>query len=221
MRWETAAVTDGPDVVELFLAGAHVVAEAIADPLVKDAWDRPSVLEEQSVGSVAGHLARAGVWVVGDYLDGGVPEGPAGFESAGQYFAELMRASSPRSHEAIRERSATVASVGAEGVARDVVTRLAALTPRLRALDPEHCIAVTGGITMRLGDYLVTRIVEQTVHLDDLARSVERPPWPLPPESEALTIAVGAEVGRRRCGSATMIRALYRQGFADAALPVL
>src|ERR1700722_4309316 len=104
MRWETAAVMDSSDVVELFLAGAHVVAEAIADPLVKVAWDRPSVLEEQSGGSVAGHLARAGVWVVGDYLDGEVPEGPARFESAAQYFAELMRAAGPRGHQAIRER---------------------------------------------------------------------------------------------------------------------
>ncbi|MCU1493679.1 MAG: hypothetical protein JWO62_1443 [Acidimicrobiaceae bacterium] len=65
---------------------------------------------------------------------------------------------------------------------------------------------------MRLDDYLATRIAEQSVHLEDLARSVNRDPWPLSPEAAALTISIGTDIARRRSGSSALIRALYRHG---------
>ena len=58
-----------------FLDGAQVVVDAIASPAVAAAWDTPSVLAEQTVGGLAGHLARGAVWVVGDYLDQPEPDG--------------------------------------------------------------------------------------------------------------------------------------------------
>jgi hypothetical protein len=67
----------------------------------------------------------------------------------------------------------------------------------------------------------VTRIIEQTVHLDDLARSVDHPGWPMAPDAEGLVVSIGADIGRRRFGASAMVRALYRRGFADPALPVL
>ena len=76
------------------------------------------------------------------------------------------------------------------------------------------------GLVIRLDHYLVTRIVEQVVHLDDLARSVGRDSWPTP-EADALVVAIGAEIGLRRRGSTAMIRALYRQGFTEGTIPVL
>ena len=47
-------------IVEIFLQGAQVVGAAVGDLAVAEAWDRQSVLEDQRVGSLAGHLARAG-----------------------------------------------------------------------------------------------------------------------------------------------------------------
>jgi len=214
-------VPESVEVASLFLAGARVVATAIADPSVAGAWDQPSVLEEQLVSGLAGHLARGGVWAVADYLDGGTPAGPVNFQSAGHYFARMVSAASADSNRAIRERGAAVASVGQEELVRTLNERLDALEPRLLALEPDQLITVIGGTVMRLGDYLTTRIVEQTVHLDDLARSVGRDPWPLPSGAEGLTIAVGVEIARRRSGATAVVRALYRQGFADASLPVL
>jgi hypothetical protein len=79
---------------------------------------------------------------------------------------------------------------------------------------------VFAGKVMRLDDYLATRIVEQVVHLDDLARSLNIDPWPNPPGAEAIVIQFGAEVGRLRHGGTAMLRALYR-GEPDPALPVL
>lgn len=212
---------DPPDVVSLFLASADVVAVALADPAVADAWDRSSVLEDQSVGALAGHLARSGVCVVGEYLDAGSQPGPADFDSAGEYYAGFVSAASAEAHRAIRERGAVVASAGLEALLLRVDECLGELQSRLRVLDGDHLIRVAGGNVMRLDDSLTTRIVEQTVHLDDLARSVGHAPWALPTGAMDLTLAVGIEIARRRSGMAALMRALYRSGFADGALPVL
>jgi Mycothiol maleylpyruvate isomerase N-terminal domain len=209
------------DRVELFLEGAEAVVRALDDASVAAAWDRSSVLEDQQVSGLAGHLARGAVWVVGDYLDAGPPDGPADFDTAAEYFAAMVSAASEEDNRAIRQRGADVGAVGRDELLHTVRRRLDALRPRLRALAPNQLLAVAGGNVMRLDEYLTTRIVEQVVHLDDLARSVERDPWPLPDAAHDLAIAVGVDVGRRRSGDTAMIRALYRRGFADACLPVL
>ncbi len=108
------------DIVELFLTGAEVVAEAVASPEVAAAWDQPSVLEEQTVGSLAGHLARGGVWVVADYLDAATPEGPVDLPSAAAYFAKFTDVQDPTIHQAIRDRGASVAAVGRDALVTDL-----------------------------------------------------------------------------------------------------
>ena len=207
-------------VVDVFLASARVVAHAIADSTVAAAWDQPSVLEGQMVSGLAGHLCRA-VLVVGSYLDGGEPAGPVDLDSAAGYFAASLGVMSADHHRAVRERGAATASVGRDELLATLTERTNALELLLCRLGPSHLVTVIMGKVMRLGDYLGTRIVEMTVHLDDLARSVGREPWPLPEAAEALTITIGAEIGRRHLGAATMLRALYRSGFAGNALPVL
>lgn len=84
--------------VNLFLEGARVVASALASPTVRDAWNCPSVLEEQQVSGLAGHLARGGIWVVAAYLDADIPDGPVDIESAGEYFASFASTASPEDH---------------------------------------------------------------------------------------------------------------------------
>jgi len=209
-------------VVQLFLDGADVVAGALAEAVVAEAWDQPSALEDQSVGGLAGHLARGGVWVVSDYLEDGNAAGPVDFESAAQYFAVLMATLTPDDDRAIRDRGAALAALGHRELTAMLSQRLVVVRSTLGALSPDHQIRVAGGSkVMRLEDYLVTRVVEQTVHMDDLARSIGCEPWPMPDGAERLTITVGAEVGALRSGPSAMVRALYRRGFADGALPVL
>lgn len=209
------------DLVELFATGAGVIIEALGDAEVVARWNEPSVLEDQRVAGVAGHLARGGVWVVGDYLDAGVAEGPVTFETAGEYFANFVDSATSAGHEGIRNRGRDVASVGPSALAEQVRSRVADLVPLLFSLDPERLISVVGGSVMRVSDYLETRVVEQTVHLDDLARSVERDGWGLPEASRLLTLGVGIDIARRRHGDAAVLRALFRRGFADAVMPVL
>ena len=207
-------------VKEQFLQGASVVLSAVSDPRVAAAWDEASVLEGQTVGGLAGHLARGGVWVVGDYLDGELPSTAVDFETATDYYAEVARTLTAADHVAIRARGATVAAAGPVAIAEQLATRLDALRTRLPAEPPERVLAVFAGNVMPLDEYLVTRIVEQVVHLDDLARSIDAEPWPDPPGAADVVIACGTAVGRRNSGDTAMVRALFR-GDTTGVLPVL
>jgi hypothetical protein len=207
------------DVVDVFLQGASVVLRAIEDPIVAEAWDRASVLEEQQVSGLAGHMAR-GIWIVGEYLAVPPPAGPPNFNSAAEYFSVLSDAATEEVHRASRAREAGLIPVGHAQLVATLATRLEGLGEDLRRSPVDRLVAVFAGLVIRRNDYLVTRIVEQVVHLDDLARSVGRHPWPTPAADE-LVIALGAEVGFKRRGATAMIRALYRAGFADTTLPVL
>lgn len=204
---------------ELFLANASGVLSALSDPRVADAWSHDSVLENQTIGSLAGHLARGSVWVVGDYLEAEAPAGPVEVETAAEYFAAVATTLTIDDHAAIRQRGAAIAADGHEMVVTQLTSRLVALKDLLANQDVDRRVTVFAGRVMRLDDYLLTRLVEQVVHLDDLARSLGVEPWPCAPDAEALVVSCGAEIGRQRFGGAAMIRALFR---AEAGvLPVL
>lgn len=204
---------------EQFLQGADVVLAAVSDERVAAAWDDACILAGQTIGSLAGHLARGGVWVVGDYLDAEPPTGSVDYETAAAYFAAVGAGLTEDDHAAIRERGATVASRGHAAIVEDLTGRLESLRPRLAAEPADRQLAAFAGRSMRLNDYLWTRIVEQVVHLDDLARSLHIEPWANPTDADALVISCGAEIGRLRHGGPSMIRTLYRSG--PTVLPVL
>jgi len=119
--------------VSLFLGGAHTVLDALSDSRVGQAWDQPSVLEAQSVGGLAGHLARGGVWVVGEYVEAGTPMGPADFSSAAEYFVFFAESARADDHHAIRERGVAVAAKGWHGVAEELASRLGVEVEQLPA----------------------------------------------------------------------------------------
>lgn len=204
-----------------FLAGADVVLTAVSDQRVADAWDTPSILAQQSVGSLAGHLARGSVWVVGEYLARSAPAaGSIDVDTAADYYATVGAGLTDADHEAIRARGAEVAATGRDAIVTRLSEAVAHLGETLPAEPEDRLVTVYGDLVMRLDDYLWTRIVEQVVHLDDLARSLHVDPWPNPPDAEALVIACGAEIGRLRHGGTEMLRALFRER-APGVLPVL
>ena len=202
---------------EQFLQGARVVLDAISSPVVEAAWEQPSTLAGQTIGGLAGHLARGAIWVVGDYLDQPEPQA-ATFDSADHYFSALVALATDDSNQAIRERGATVAEAGPRAVAATAASRLDALVERL-GREPADRLTVVAGGAMRLDDYLQTRLVEQVVHLDDLGRSVHHGHWASPMENVRLAVRIGAWTGVRTHGAGPMIRALFRDD--QHALPVL
>jgi hypothetical protein len=208
------------NIVPVFLEGARAVSEAIADGAVAEAWDQPSVLEDQAVSGLVGHLARGGVWVVGDYLTDDEPPGPVDFQSAAEYFDGVVSVASAEVNRGSRQRGAAIASVGHAELVRQLAHRLESLGPTIEA-DPDRLVAVIGGAVMRLRDYLATRVVEQAVHLGDLARSINHSPWPYPEEGQNLAIEIAIDMARHRHGSSALLRALYRSGQAAHVFPVL
>lgn len=214
--------TTGPDpTLAAFLSGARVVCDALASRTVADHWDSPSVLEAQTVGGLAGHLARTGVWVVAEYLDEPEPAEEPLFQSAAEYYAVAVKHLDEADHRAIRKRGATVAAAGPAEVAAAARKRLDELEGLMPELDPDRRLAVFRGAVMRLDDYLATRVVEQAVHLDDLARSVSGAPWTVPEPSLQLAIQVGVELASLRFGGTEVLRAFYRGEAAEPVLPVL
>ncbi len=206
-------------VKELFLANSAVVLTAVSDPVVADAWDDDSVLDGQTIGSLVAHLARGSVWVVGHYLNAAPPDGPVDFETAAEYYAIVASALTSEDHASIRDRGATIAADGHPSVVAQLTDHVGELTELLPNENAERLVAVFAGKVMRLDDYLVTRLVEQVVHLDDLAESLGIEPWQTAPGVAPLVISCGAEIGRLRSGGPAMIRALFRNH--TGALPVI
>ena len=199
-----------------FLRGARLVLAALSRPEVARAWDEPSVLDQQTVGSLAGHLARGGVWVVGDYLDLD-PATEATHPSAEGYYAWVATLDES-AHEGIRERGAVLAAEGADAIVGHLDERLALLDARLAVEPVDRILPVAGG-TMVLDDFLATRLVEQVVHLDDLGRSVGID-CGAPDDLAAMVAHLGLGVALLRHGPTEVLRLLYRDA-PPGVLPVL
>lgn len=213
--------TGDAEIVDRFLEGVAAVVEAVEDPSVARRWTAPSVLERQLVSGLVGHLARSGVWVVRQYLRSTPTVGPVDFEGAAHYFAAMMDSATAEDHRAIRQRGADAALRGHATLVEDLRAHATALREELAVHDPARVVTVAGGHTMRLEHCLETRIVEQVVHLDDLARSLGRDPWPYPEAGTTLAIHLGIDIARRRHGDRPVLRAVYRHGSTIETFPVL
>ena len=193
----------------LFLASCRVVADALDDSAVAVAWDEPSVLNEQSIGGLAAHLA-GGSWLPLDYLAADPPDGPATLDCAADYFATLLNLATEEMHAGIRERGAQGAAAGGTAIAAAMRGKAAELELALDTEPKDRLLSVYGGFVMTLDAFLETRLVEQVVHLDDLARSIGRDPWANAPGADDLVISIGIDIGRRRYGDTATLRALFR-----------
>lgn len=196
----------------VFFSSCDTGREVLASPQVAEAWDRPSALEQMTVGALAGHLMRA-VTSVDAYLDRPAPEG-AEILDAVDYFVSIDGIVgddlSRELHASIRRRAEEASRPGHTGVVDQWDTTLERLRMRLANLGPDHTVAALGGRELLVDEYLVTRLVELLVHTDDLAVSVglQRPPFP--PAAESTVIECLVDVARRRHGAAAVITALAR-----------
>lgn len=197
---------------DVFFAACETGRQVLAAPQVAQAWERPSALEQMTVGALAGHLMRA-VTSVDAYLDRPVSEG-AQILDAVEYYTSIDGIVgddlSRDLHISIRQRAEDASKPGHAGVVEQWDTTLERLRGRLADMGPDHTVAALGGRGLLVDEYLVTRLVELLVHTDDLAVSVgiQRPPFPSDAESAVIDCLV--EVARRRHGAAAVITAMTR-----------
>ena len=86
---------------------------------------------------------------------------------------------------------------------------LADLELRLHRELPDRRVRVMAGIDMQLDEFLVTRLVEAAIHLDDLAASVGVE-TPLTEEAASVVVECLVRVARQRHGDLEVMRAMGR-----------
>ena len=194
-----------------YVQAAEAALGAVGDGRVAERWAQPSALVGYTVGGLCAHLARAGCWVVEEYLDGDEPAAGARLVTAAEYYAAAPSDPADPGATAVRERGERAAAPGHAVVAertRRVVGRLAGRLPTEPA---GRRVAVVGGVPMALDEYLLTRLAELVVHGDDLAVSVGAPWSAPPPEVARLVAATALDVARVRHGDLAVLRALFRR----------
>lgn len=208
-------------VSDTFIATARVAADLLASPEVERSWNSPSALPELTVRGLAGHLLRA-TGSVAAYLDRPEPEGEP--LSAAQYYVQAVGEPDIHSdvHRAIRQRGEDEAAGGFAAVRDRSYELLDALEARLQTEPAGRKVRAYQDLVLTIDDYLVTRLIELVVHVDDLAVSVGVPPPGLPPEATRVAIETLVEVARLKHGDPAVLRALTRRERDEAeALRVL
>jgi hypothetical protein len=197
------------DIRKVYLATCAASLELLAEPAVAVHWSEDSVLPEFTIGNLAGHLARSTMQVE-SFLDAEEPGGEA--ITAVEYYARLEGVHDRGSelNVGVRERSAEVAALGPDRLVAavgDTIERLRRRLPR----EPDTRQLAAFGRTLQLDEYLRTRLVELTVHIDDLALSIRVEAPAVPTEAYASAIATLVEVGRSKYGDLGVLRALTRR----------
>jgi hypothetical protein len=201
------------DVRPAFLAAAGDAHTALQQPEVGRRWEEPSALDDLAIGSLAAHLAR-GVLLVERYLDHSdrISESEPVLSPAA-YLAALLEQGST-GHEGpfnrgVRQRAAEDARAGFEATHTAVASCISRLQQRLAREPRDRLVSVFQGMVTTLDGYLATRIIELTVHTDDLYVSLALPTPALSSMEAAIPTLV--DVARLRHGDLAVLRALARR----------
>ncbi|WP_307036823.1 maleylpyruvate isomerase N-terminal domain-containing protein [Streptomyces canus] len=200
---------------------AAQAAALLNSPAVAVSWEKPSALAQWTVGGLAGHLAYQ-IFSVDPAL-----EGPACEQEpipVLEHYARAVWIDAPLDGEVSSGIRAKGDGISSEGV-RLLVERVRAALDRQRSgLEEVHGDWVVfmpqTGWALSLDDFLVTRLVELAVHMDDLAVSAGLSVPELPGAALDPVVALLAGLAVRRHGQAALLRALTRAERAPAAINV-
>lgn len=202
-----------------FIESADIAATLLADPAVAAAWDEPSAIADYSVRGLAGHLAGQ-VFLTRDRLAAEPPEGEC--VPVLEHFTRPEWAGADPDHplHAVMRRGAEdTAAAGAEDLAHRTAAAVVELSGVLPGQPPDRLIEATGGPwLLTLPDFLLTRLVEITVHADDLAASAGLGTPPMPTRVEDTVLGLLTRLAARRHGTAAVLRALSRAERAPATI---
>ena len=192
-----------------FLASAGTARTILGLPEVMDSWDQPSALREMTVSALAGHMTGC-VTRIEEYLERTVPAGEMAV-SAASYYATLLTTNDIQHpfHIELRKRAEKQASIGYAALIDAFDASVRRLRDRFADETEDRRIIVLGDLVMSLDDYLATRIVELSVHSDDMCASLRRETPSLP--AIGIAIATLVDVARMRHGDLGVLRALARR----------
>lgn len=205
-----------------FLAAATTARNLVAGDVVARRWLEPSALRHMTIGELAAHLARA-VTTVDSYVRRAVTERGADrptegsgelVDAVGYYLSfadDLGHDVDTELNKAVRRRAGEMAEEGHAELVAMLDEALDRLGDRLETAPPDLTLSVLGQLRIGLDDYLVTRLVELTVHIDDLVSSLDLPQPPVNERAMNIAIATLVDIARRRHGDTAVLRALARR----------
>jgi len=210
--------------VSLKDAYLETAAQAVAwldVPEVAASWEKPSALAEWTVGGLVGHLVYQ-IFSVGPVLR--EPESEHEPISLLDHYSRAVWIDAPLDggvNAGIRAKGEGIASEGVRPLRARARTALdeqrAGLTPMRGG---RVVFMPQTGWALTLDDFLVTRMVELAVHMDDLAVSVDGRTKELPCAAFDPVIALLTGLAARRHGQAALLRALTRVERAPSAINV-
>jgi hypothetical protein len=196
---------------DAYLLAAASAAELLDDPAVANLWSMPSALESFTVSGLAGHLA-AQVLSVPRVLKAPPPQGE--LVSLVGHYGKVLWIDADVDAEinvSIRQGGEHNASDGAAMLATQTkaaveeIRELLAAEPVSRVVEPP-----AGPWGLLLDDFLITRMMEISVHSDDLAYSVGIDAPALPPSVLEPVLSLLTSLAVRRHGASAVLRALTR-----------
>jgi hypothetical protein len=196
---------------DAYLEAAASAADLLADPAVAARWEQPSALAKLSVRGLAGHLALQ-VLNVEPLLAAPLPEQQP--KSLLDHYSTVRWVNVDLDDEInvdIRRGGEERAADGPAALAASVAEAVARLPGVLAAADGDRAVHLPWtGWSLTVHDYLTTRMLEITVHSDDLAVSVDVAPPTLPATVLDPVLGLLTRLSVRRHGQAAVVRALSR-----------
>jgi hypothetical protein len=197
-------------IMDSYLATAETAVTLLRSPGVAHHWTESSALPEFRISGLAGHLGMAVLWVAAS-LDEPVPdEEPV--DAVAYYHGRITPGASP--HEPVQRRIRGMSEEAAGDGPADLIARvestIADLATRLPTLPPDRLVLGNRAV-LRLDQWLLSRLLELAVHMDDLAVSIDVATPDLPPEAADLVITTLARIAVAHHGAVPVLRALSRR----------
>lgn len=191
-----------------FLAAASEARAVLVLAEVEERWQQEFALAGMTIGALAAHLARA-VSTVQTYLathvHGGVEPMSAAAYVAGLYSPDA----GSELNVGIRARAAEGAQQGVRALIEAFDASVSQLRHTLATEPDDRLVEVRSRLILPLDEYLATRVLELTLHTDDLCVSLGRQTPAL--SGMAQTIALLVEVAELRHGEVAVLHALARR----------
>jgi hypothetical protein len=202
---------------DAYLLAVDSVVQLLGRPEVASAWDRPSALAEWTVGGLSGHLA--GQAFAGVSLIEAEPSELTPIALDEHYHRVSWIGADVDADESVEIRSGGDANADAGPAA--LLARVVGARDRLEVLladtSPERPVLVPWqGWALRRDDFLVMRMMEITVHSDDVAASVGSTAPSLPDQVLGPVLALLTRLAVRRHGQSAVVAALSRAERAPA-----
>ncbi|WP_030989845.1 maleylpyruvate isomerase N-terminal domain-containing protein [Streptomyces sp. NRRL WC-3744] len=207
---------------DAYLDTAAQAVTLLGAPEVAASWEKASALTDMTVGGLGGHLAYQVFSVTPALQEPASHEAPI---SLLEHYARAAWLDAPVDGEVnagIRAKGEDIASEGAQVLlerARAALAEQQVALPRVRGgwvvFMPQT------GWALSLDDFLVTRMMELAVHMDDLAVSVGIAVPELSATAFDPVLTLLARLAARRHGQAALLRALARAERAPSAINAL